>query len=340
MKLIFILISIGILMLSNLVQAQEGGFAKAAEFGAPRLDLNTPQYLQPGDMRTWQLPSGPMKATVVALHGRWGNNAEVCLRSEYGLQLNIPARSMVDNDVESVRQWLEANEFSELETLRHGNVLCKILAVTELSDYELMVHMVQPDGKLYHWPVYRKTLRPGERFQARPVPVTQATLDLLHAQLRRQKELPPTPPAIAESAQEAAACAAIHGRSVVVLFLQQRGSRADKNFRQYLKRYPYAAALLSRRHVLLLAYMGADGTYPPTLLRDITALEHWLAPTNNVSQQMIQNSQNERPERTGGLHFMPHPYARPNELNPSNCYSFSLHNDYFPVPEKLDFNLQ
>lgn len=340
MKRIFTPICCGILLLSKPAQAQEGGFAKAAEFGAPRLELNTPQYLRPGDMRTWQLPSGPMKAAVVALRGEWGNHAEVCLRTEYGLQLNIPARNMTDDDLEAVRQWLSANEFSELETLRHGKILCKIRAVTELSDYELMVHLVRPDGKLYHWPVYRKTLSPGERFHARPVPVTQATLDMLHAQLHRQKELPPTPPLIAESAQEAAACAAIHGKSVVVLFLQQRGSRADENFRRYLKRYPYAAELLSRRHVLLLAYKGADGTYPPNLLHDITALGNRLAPTNNVSQQMIQNCLNEQPERTGGLQFMPHPYARPNELNPSNCYTFSLHNDYFPIPEKLDFNLQ
>ncbi|MDO5470621.1 MAG: hypothetical protein Q4F38_04905 [Akkermansia sp.] len=340
MKHIFTLISGGMLLLSSIAPAQEGGFAKAAEFEAPRAELTPPQYLTPGDMRTWQLPSGPMKAAVVALEGEWGKNARVCLRSEYGLRLDVPARNMRDEDLEAVRQWIAANEFSELETLRHGKVLCKIRAITELSDYELMVHMVQPDGKLYHWPVYRKTLLPGERFDARPVPVTQSTLDMLHTRLLCQSELPPAPPTIAESVQEAAACAAIHGKSVVVLFLQQRGSRADANFRQYLKRYPYAAAHLSRRHVLLLAYMGADGTYPADLLRDITALGHQLAPTNNTPQQTPRQWQKEQPERTNGIHYMPHPYARRNEPNPSNCYAFSLHNDYFPAPEKLDFNLQ
>lgn len=340
MKLNFILIGSVILLLSGLTQAQEGGFAKAAEFGAPRLDLNTPQYLLPGDMRTWQLPSGPLKAEVTAIQGEWGNNARVCLRTEYGLQLKVPARSMRDEDLDAVLQWLEANGFSELETLRHGKLLCKIRAVTELNNYELMVHLVQPDGKLYHWPVFRKILSPGEIFIERPVPVTQQTLDLLHAWLHRQKELPPAPPAIAESAQEAAACAAIHGRSVVVLFLQQRGSRADTNFRQYLKRYPYAAAHLSRRHVFLIAYMGADGTYPADLMRDITALKRQLAPSNTTPQQLALLRHREEPERTNGIHFMPHPYARSNEPNPPNYYTFSIHNDYFPIPEKLSFNLQ
>lgn len=346
MKRFLFIISTCFLMLCGMMQAQDGGFAKAAEFGAPRLSLNSPPYLKPGDMRTWQLPSGPLHAAVVAIRGEWGRNAMVQLRTADGLQLVVPARNMSESDLDAVRQWLAGNEFTELETLRHGKVLCKIQAVTELNTYTLMVHLVQPDGMLRHWPMYRKTIEPGQRFDARPVPVTQQTLDLLHEHLRRQKTLEPAPLAIAESVQEAAACAAIRGQSVVVLFLNQRGSKTDTNFRNYLKRHPYAAAHLSRRHVFLLAYKGEDGTYPGLMMRDLIALEHQLAPNNNTgihgraSRQLAEANLDEQQGITHGVHFMPHPYARSNEPNPPNCYIFSIWNDYFPVPEKLSFNLQ
>ncbi len=337
------------LLFCGIVQAQDGGFAKAAEFGAPRLDLNSPQYLKPGDMRTWQLPSGPMQAAVVAIEGEWGRQANIQLRTEYGLQLSVPARNLRDADLEAVRQWLAANNFAEIETLRHGKVLCKIQAVTELNDYTLMVHQVQPDGRLRHWPVYRKVPRPGERFEARPVPVTQKTLDMLHEQLKGQKELPPAPLAIAESAQEAAACAAIRGQSVVVLFLHNRGSDVDKAFRNFLKQYPYASAHLSRRHVFLLAYRGEDGSYPPSLTRELLALDYRLNPQNQhtlmnmTARYVAEATHEEQSNIIHGIHFMPYPYARDNEPNPSRCYScnqYLIGNSFSTTPEKLDFNLQ
>lgn len=346
MKRFLIIIGCWLLVFSGIAKAQDGGFAKAEEFGSPRLDLNTPQYLKYGDMRTWQLPSGPLQAMAVAVLGEWGRNAVVQLRTADGLQLGVPARNMQESDLNAVRQWLADNEFTELETLRHGNVLCKILAVTELSDYTLFVHLVQPDGVLRHWPIYRKTLQPGQRFDARPVPVTQQTLNLLHKHLQDQKELPSAPLAIAESVQEAAACAAIRGQSVVVLFLNQRGSSTDTNFRNYLKRYPYAAAQLSRRHVFLLAYKGEDGTYSGRMMHDLIALEHQLAPDNNAgihchaSRQLAEANLDEQHNITHGVHFMPHPYARSNEPNPPNCYIFTTWNDFFPAPEKLYFNMQ
>lgn len=349
MKRLFSTISVCVLLLCSLAQAQDGGFAKAAEFGSPRLDLNSPQYLKASDIRTWQLPTGPIRAAIVAMEGEWGRRATVQLRTEYGLQLGVPARNLREADLEAVRQWLASNAFAEMETLRHGNVLCRILAVTELSNYELMVHLVQPDGRLRHWPVYRKALQPGERFEARPVPVTQKTLDMLHEHLKRQKELPMTPLAIAESVQEAAACAAIRGQSVVVLFLNNRGSDADKAFRKFLKQYPYASAHLSSRHVFLLAYKGEDGAYPKSLTRELLALDYQLNPQNqytlmNMTARHIAEAHlEEQSNIIHGIHFMPFPYARNNEPNPSRCYSCNLHligNILSITPEKLDFNLQ
>lgn len=349
MKRLFSTISACALLLCGLAQAQDGGFAKAAEFGSPKLDLNSPQYLKAGAVRTWELPSGPIQAAIVALEGEWGRRATVQLRTEYGLQLGVPARNLRDADLAAVRQWLADNAFAEMETLRHGKVLCRILAVTELSNYELMVHLVQPDGRLHHWPVYRKASHPGERFEARPVPVTQKTLDMLHEHLKRQKELPAAPLTIAESVQEAAACAAIRGQSVVVLFLNNRGSNADKAFRSFLKQYPYASAHLSRRHVFLLAYRGEDGAYPTSLTRELLALDYQLNPQNQYAQMnmtarhIAEAHIEEQSSIIHGIHFMPFPYARDNEPNPSRCYSCNIYligNRLSTTPEKLDFNLQ
>ena len=259
--------------------ADDGGFATAAEFGAPRPELTTPKPELSTPLRQWMVRGErPFRAQLTGISGRWGKNATVSLRTPTGRMLNIPASRLSDADLQAIRDYMQAEGFVQRHTYRYGTLDVKLLSVRPHSKEELQLVLQDLSGRVHYM---RANTEPWQEEYARkvqfndPIVMQEETRLML---LDFMSKNPPHPPAqnaplpIAESAMEALTYAALRDVSVVVLTMGPRGCRADVDFRRYLREHPEAADIWAQRHVFLIAYTDATGTLPADCCRELAEL--------------------------------------------------------------------
>jgi len=261
-------------LLIPLAWADRGGFARATEFGSPKLDLSQDLSTLKAQERVWHIEGEkPFRALLLGFEGEWGKNATLILRTPTGRELKVPARSADDADLQSVRDWIADNGFVPIKPIGKPPVLAKIISVTSPKDSGArgefhasdVVFMTLTNGTNTEWRINRQHI--NELYAEKVNSNTQVWVDdetraLLERFRRTQQEDTGTPLPIAENADEAIAWSAATGNSIVMLLLNRRGSLPDTAFRQYLAKYPYAAGLWAKRHVFLIAYADDEGTYP------------------------------------------------------------------------------
>ena len=267
-----------LLMLSGLATADNGGFARAAEFGAPRLNLSEPKYISPSPEREWK-PAGepPLRAVLLRIEGEWGNNARVVLRSPLGRIVRVPARALSDADLDAVEQWMRDNEFITLDTYKHGSHKVRLISAFERTGFSFGLYKVRfarPDGSIHTWSTNNREVFPVELREGTtgPVYMPPESSSRITEFLKKQQLRPNEPLLIAEDEYEAMAYSAMHGLNINIIYLNRRGSATDVAFRHYLETHPYAGAHWNNRHVFLLVYSGDDGRLSGEVQQAITTL--------------------------------------------------------------------
>ena len=259
--------------------ATEGGFATAAEFGAPRLQLTAAEPKLTTPLRQWHAAGErPFRAQLTGISGPWGKEATVRLRTPTGRTLNIPAKRLSDADLDSIRNYMKEQSFVQLHTYRYGTLDVKLLNVRRHSEEELQLEMLDLSGKVHYM---RTNAHPWQEEYARKVQLNdtivmqEETRQMLLDYMAKNPPLPPVqnaPLPVAESALEAITYAALRDVSVVVLTMGPRGCKADVAFRQYLSQHPEAAGIWAQRYVFLVTYTDCTGNLPPDCCRELAQL--------------------------------------------------------------------
>lgn len=264
-------------LLVPLARADRGGFARAAEFGFPKLGLSQDLNALKAQERVWHIEGEkPFRALLLGFEGEWGEDATLILRTPTGRELKVPARLAGDADLQSVRDWITDNGFVPIKPIGKPPVLAKIISVIRPEDRRIsgytddwfasdVVFMTLTNGTNTEWRVNRKHIHEDYAQKVSyntQVWVDDETLAVLERNRRTQQEDTGTPLPIAENTDEAIAWSAATGNSIVMLLLNRRGSLHDTAFRQYLAKYPYATGLWAKRHVFLIAYANDEGAYP------------------------------------------------------------------------------
>ena len=306
-----------------------GDFARAEEFGSPRLDLTPPQYLEPSAMRDWN-PAGepPVHAALLRIEGEWGNSAVAVLRTPVGRIVSIPVRALSDNDILATEQWMKQNHFITIQTYKRGTHIIKPISVIPLNMLRFgwyRVRFCKPDGTIHNWPTNN-----GEVF---PVELRNNTTGayympreyskLLTEVERRQQPRAGVPLNIAENVEEAMAYSAMHGLCITIVHLGTRGSMADVVFRHYLKTHAHAGYHWSLRHVFLMVYADESGLLSPETLRELTTLR--MLYSSFTSSEPSSSSENRFSEELfRHLHG-----TEPNKLRGISIRSANYDNTYF-----------
>jgi len=260
--------------------ADDGGFATASEFGAPRLELSAPAPKLKTPLRQWHVAAErPFLAQLTGISGSWGKNATISLRTPTGRTLNIPAQHLSDDDLDSVRAYMKAEGFVQLHTYLYGTLEVKLLSVRRLSKEELALEVLALDGTRQF---LRANAEPWQEEYARKVQfnktivMQEETRNMLlqHMNQHAQTPAPASPLPVAESAMEALTYAALHDVSVVFIMMGPRGCEADANFRRYLREHPEAASIWAQHYVFLVAYADSNNTIPTTCYEDFLQLCH------------------------------------------------------------------
>lgn len=281
MKRIFLLLS----MLGQVLAADAGGFASAAEFQYPSPGLEPPQLLSPAAERTWS-PAGmePFRAELLGFYGEWGNDAIIMLRTPSGRRVEYDVSSLSDADIDSIREWIKLNSFENFETYREGKQLVRILSVVPLRDGKsYFVRLVLSNGTCY---ALKTNCQPMNEHEAQQqmddrFKVTNDTLEILKRYALRKPETAPVLP-IVTSTDDALLYSSLHRVGIVVLYLNRRGSAVDEAFRQYLTAHPEWVAQWAGQFVFMLAYADEKGGYPPQCHANEMRLHflHQVLPSN------------------------------------------------------------
>lgn len=331
-----------------LCRAADSPYARAEEFGYPRLQLQAAEHISPAPMRTWH-PAGepPLQAVPVSMSGTWGKEAVITLRTPTGRTMEVSAQALSDADLDAVRGWLAQNEMMPIRTRAHGDYTARILEVSytagvkmtgsgpqPCSDKELlMLRFATPDGTVYSRICHAKPLNDSELQQARRAGKISSDVWVLHeethrALLRHLQEPSPatpttTPLPIADNLPEALACAALRDVSIVYLTLGPRGCAADTALRTYLSRHPEAAATWAQRHVFLIAYRDAQGKLPEQCYKDLEQLyrHHNILTTRDFTQETPYSVQRCSQMVSGRLFVQPHNFTT---LQSGSTYAFEF----------------
>lgn len=258
--------------------ANDGGFATAKEFGSPKLELTAPEPMLPTPLRQWNVAGErPFLAQLTGISGKWGKNATISLRTPTGRVLRIPAQHLSDKDLQTIRDYMQAEHFVQLHTYRYGTLDVKLLSVRRLSKEELLLEVLALDGTRHFM---RANAEPWQEEYARKVQYNETivmqeeTRNMLLQQLNlhAKPQTKHTPLPVAENAMEALTYAALRELSVVVITMGPRGCKADVHFRRYLNEHPEAAGIWAQQYVFLIAYTDSTGTLPPTCCRELAQL--------------------------------------------------------------------
>ncbi len=256
-----------LVFMSALQPCAMADFARPEEFGAPRLEL-VPVFGGKETERLWGLKhsGNSLHATLQGIRGSWGKYATVLLRTMRGRQVRVPAHALDDASVDFLSHWLKKHEFEPIETLNHGTIYGKILAVSPgaLPD-EFTLQLQAADGRVVNWPVTTNAKSRQTVLQLSPAALEHVKRwQQNHPQSAHQRPLP-----VASDTNEALVYSELRGVTTVVLFLGKRGSGKDTAFRHYLTQHPSAAAEWSNRFVFLLVYAENNGSYSPELCRKL-----------------------------------------------------------------------
>ena len=319
-----ILLYLLIISMLSLPSMGQAGFARAEEFGAPRLNMSPPQYLTPSPMRDWH-PGGepPIHAELLRIKGEWGNSALAVLRTPMGRIVTIPMRALSDDDIQAAEQWMKQNNFITIRTYKRGTHIIKPLTIIPLNIMRFgwyRVRFCKPDGNIYCWATNNGEVFPVELRNSTTGPyyMPREYSKLLTEVEQRQKPQAGVPLLIAENIQEAMAYSAMHGLCVTTIYLGTRGSMADVVFRHYLKTHPHAGYHWSMRHVFLLVYSDAEGLLPPETIRELTTIEMLHSNHRNnlpasgledsVDQLIFQRLHSQNPNEIRGHSYRPDNY--------------------------------
>lgn len=277
MKRLTTLVAMALSLLAVPSEATEekSTYATAAEFGAPALNMEIPQYLEPTQERTWY-PRGeePFRAMLSGISGTWGNRVNVHLTTPTGRKLALNITSLSDADAAYVRRWYESNRFETIESYMQGRFAARILSAAYTQSGENIIALVvKANGETM------QLIVPNEEMgatKAKTSPnlyiVTPETLHMLqrYAELPVSKEKAHLP--VAENVNEALLYSHLRGSSIVLIMLNRRGSEADVAFRYYIQQHPQVVAEWAERHVFLLAYCNEEGFYTEDFHHDLTLL--------------------------------------------------------------------
>ncbi len=252
-------------------------FARAEEFGAPRLDMSRQNYLQAAEEREWHVAGhAPIKATLTGINGEWGNRAQVIVTTPKGRKLNINITDISDADTDYVRQWYESNDFVTIKAFHRGSHPARIIsAIYNQNGSHIIAIAAKTDGELQTLYVPNcECNRVYAQHHINTYAVEPKTLRVLreHADRVPPGDTPPLP--VAENVNEAIAYSALRGTAIVVLFLNRRGSSLDKEFRRYISEHPDAVKRWSKHYVFLIAYCQENGYYSDNILKEEKALAY------------------------------------------------------------------
>ena len=295
----FITIISALLMICHAAHGFDS-FARAEEFGAPRLEMTEQHYLAPAEERTWHpIAHTPLRATLAGIHGTWGNGAMVVLHTPKGRTIHAYITDLSDNDIEYVRSWYESNEFITIDAYFRGKYPARIVSAIYNENASAIIALVaKADGKLQTLYV------PNTEYSAEYAStnknwytVSPATLKLLreHADRTPQGDTPPLN--IAENVNEAVCYSALHHTAVVVLFLNRRGSSLDIAFRDYMRENPDAVKRWAKHYVFLVAYCREDGFYDEAIYNQIHELRDLYGSHVLIRSAVIQ-------EQLPYIHYM------------------------------------